>query len=44
MNVNNLAMIFAPTFLRCPSDNPQDLMENTRYEQDFVHDLIVNLS
>jgi hypothetical protein len=44
MNVNNLAMIFAPTFLRCPTDNAHDLMENARYEQDFVHDLIVNLS
>lgn len=43
MSVNNLAMIFAPTFLRCPSDNPQDLMENTQFEQDFVHTLILHL-
>ncbi|CAG8760739.1 15551_t:CDS:2, partial [Acaulospora morrowiae] len=33
MNVHNLAMCFAPNFLRCPSDNLSVIFENTKYEQ-----------
>ncbi|KAJ3337303.1 Eukaryotic translation initiation factor 6 [Gonapodya sp. JEL0774] len=36
MNLNNLAMVFAPNFLRCPSDNPALIFENTKYEQAFL--------
>lgn len=43
MGVANLAMVFAPNFLRCPSDNPQVIFENTKYEQAFVRTLILNL-
>ena len=42
MTVNNLAMVFAPNFLRCPSDNPQVIFENTKYEQSFLKQLILN--
>ncbi|OAJ43244.1 hypothetical protein BDEG_26617 [Batrachochytrium dendrobatidis JEL423] len=30
MTVGNLAMVFAPNFLRCPSDNPATIFENTK--------------
>eukprot|EP00842_Homolaphlyctis_polyrhiza_P001057 jgi/Hompol1/1952/HPOL_005807-RA len=30
MTVANLAMVFAPNFLRCPSDNPTTIFENTK--------------
>lgn len=43
MTVNNLAMVFAPNFLRCPSDNPGVIFESTKYEQIFVRALIMNL-
>ncbi|RKO98401.1 hypothetical protein CXG81DRAFT_15960 [Caulochytrium protostelioides] len=40
MNVANLAMVFAPNFLRCPSDNPTTIFENTKFEQGFLRILI----
>ncbi|ORZ35798.1 hypothetical protein BCR44DRAFT_35437 [Catenaria anguillulae PL171] len=40
MSVQNLAMVFAPNFLRCPSDNPTQIFENTKYEQQFLRHLI----
>ncbi|CAG8561530.1 10944_t:CDS:10 [Dentiscutata erythropus] len=43
MNVNNLAMVFAPNFLRCPSDNLAVIFENTKYEQTYVRTLLLNL-
>ncbi|CAG8575102.1 10612_t:CDS:10 [Paraglomus occultum] len=42
MNTNNLAMVFAPSFLRCPSENLAVVFENTKYEQTFVKTLLVN--
>ena len=42
MTVNNVAMVFGPNFLRCPSDNPQVIFENTKYEQSFLKCLIQN--
>jgi len=42
MSVANLAMVFAPNFLRCPSDNPQVIFENTKHEQAFIRILITN--
>jgi len=44
MTVNNLAMVFAPNFLRCPSDNPQTIFENAKLEQNFVRNLILHLN
>jgi len=42
MSVSNLAMVFAPNFLRCPSENPQVIFENTKHEQAFIRILITN--
>ncbi|KAF7730943.1 hypothetical protein EC973_000989 [Apophysomyces ossiformis] len=40
MNVFNLAMVFAPNFLRCPSESLTTVFENSRYEQAFLRTLI----
>ncbi|KAJ3180906.1 hypothetical protein HDU87_001552 [Geranomyces variabilis] len=40
MNIGNLAMVFAPNFLRCPSELPQVIFESTKYEQGFLRILI----
>lgn len=40
MNVFNLAMVFAPNFLRCPSVNLTTIFENSKYEQIFLKTLI----
>ena len=42
MNENNLAMVFAPNLLRCPLDNLQMVLENTKYEQAFCYALLLN--
>ncbi|RUS18343.1 hypothetical protein BC937DRAFT_88864 [Endogone sp. FLAS-F59071] len=42
MNVHNLAMVFAPNFLRCPHENLTIVFENSKYEQAFVRTLIDN--
>ncbi|KAI9316473.1 hypothetical protein BX666DRAFT_1951155 [Dichotomocladium elegans] len=44
MNVNNLAMVFAPNFLRCPSESLTTVFENSKYEQAFVKTLLLHLS
>lgn len=31
MSAANVAMVFAPNFLRCPSDDPMIIFENTKY-------------
>ncbi|ORE17755.1 Rho GTPase activation protein [Rhizopus microsporus] len=40
MNVSNLAMVFAPNFLRCPSESLTTVFENSKYEQAFLRTLI----
>ncbi|KAJ3112173.1 hypothetical protein HDU96_004874 [Phlyctochytrium bullatum] len=40
MSVANIAMVFAPNFLRCPSDNPVTIFENTKFEQAFLRTLM----
>ncbi|XP_030849130.1 uncharacterized protein LOC593776 isoform X3 [Strongylocentrotus purpuratus] len=40
MDVNNLAMVMAPNCLRCISDQPEIIFENTRKEMSFVRLLI----
>ncbi|KAI9266631.1 hypothetical protein BDA99DRAFT_480334 [Phascolomyces articulosus] len=44
MNVNNLAMVYAPNFLRCPSESLTTVFENSKYEQAFVRTLITDLN
>jgi hypothetical protein len=49
MSAANIAMVFAPNFLRCPSDDPVVIFENTKYfnrfngrfEQAFLRRLIL---
>ncbi|XP_038654532.1 rho GTPase-activating protein 39 isoform X1 [Scyliorhinus canicula] len=43
MDVNNLAMVMAPNCLRCQSDNPRIIFENTRKEMSFLRVLIQHL-
>ncbi|KAG2214123.1 hypothetical protein INT46_001857 [Mucor plumbeus] len=44
MNVVNLAMVFAPNFLRCPSVNLTTIFKNSKYEQLFLKTLITELN
>ncbi|XP_015209707.1 rho GTPase-activating protein 39 isoform X2 [Lepisosteus oculatus] len=43
MDVNNLAMVMAPNCLRCQSDDPRIIFENTRKEMSFIRILIQGL-
>lgn len=43
MNILNLAMVFAPNFLRCPSTNLTTIFENSKHEQNFVKTLLTDL-
>ena len=40
MDDSNLATVFAPNFLRCPSMDPMVIMESARKEMSFVKHLI----
>lgn len=40
MTISNLAMVFAPNVLRCPSDNPLVILANSKFEQSFLKSLI----
>ncbi|KAJ8050838.1 Rho GTPase-activating protein 39 [Holothuria leucospilota] len=40
MDINNLAMVMAPDILRCDSENPHIIFENTRKEMSFLRTLI----
>ncbi|KAJ1656630.1 hypothetical protein IWQ61_003836 [Dispira simplex] len=40
MTLSNLAVVFAPHFLRCPTDNLKELFVNTQAEQLFVKTLL----
>ncbi|EGG19085.1 RhoGAP domain-containing protein [Cavenderia fasciculata] len=40
MDIDNIAMVFAPGLLRCPSTDSSVLMLNSQYEKDFIKNLI----
>lgn len=40
MSVINLAMVFAPNFLRCPSEDPSVIFSTQKHQQTFVKHLI----
>lgn len=40
MTISNLAMVFAPNVLRCPSENPLVILANSKFEQNFLKALI----
>ena len=43
MDSSNLAMVFAPNLLRCTSNDPKVILENTRKEMNFIRALIINM-
>ena len=43
MGLDNIAMVWAPNFLRCPSDDHVLIFENTRKEMAFVRLLLKNI-
>jgi len=43
MDENNLAMVWSPNCLRCPSTDPLVVFENARREMSFLRVLIQNL-
>ena len=43
MSPDNLAMVWAPNCLRCPSEDTMEILENTRKEMSFLRNLINNL-
>jgi Rho GTPase-activating protein 39 len=44
MDSSNLAMVFAPNLLRCTSNDPKIILENTRKEMNFIRALITNMN
>jgi len=44
MTYDNLSMVWAPNFLRCPSDDPMVIFNNTKREMTFVRQLVLNLN
>jgi hypothetical protein len=44
MNFDNLAMVWAPNFLRCPSEDPMVIFNNTKREMSFVRLLVLELN
>eukprot|EP01130_Rhizamoeba_saxonica_P011677 TRINITY_DN485_c0_g1_i1.p1 TRINITY_DN485_c0_g1~~TRINITY_DN485_c0_g1_i1.p1 ORF type:complete len:399 (-),score=81.40 TRINITY_DN485_c0_g1_i1:37-1233(-) len=43
MSIANLSMVFAPNFLRCPSEDPSVIFTTQKHQQTFVRLLIENL-
>lgn len=43
MGVNNIAIVFAPSFLRCESDDPLEMMQNSKFESRFTSNLVAGL-
>lgn len=41
MTYDNLAMVWAPNFLRCPSEDPMTIFQNTKREMSFVRHLVL---
>ena len=44
MNLENVAIVFAPTILKCPHKDSKILMANSRHEKSFTIGLIQNLA
>jgi len=43
MTIDNLAIVFAPSLLRCPSDDPMELLQNSKFETRFTSVLFKSL-
>ena len=44
MTLENLAMVFAPSLLRCPSEDPMMILANAKKECQYLKNLILGLS
>jgi hypothetical protein len=44
MSVDNLAIVFAPSVLRNPTDDPESMMKNSGAEVKFVRQLLLALA
>jgi len=44
MGIVNLAIVFGPSLLRCPSNDPKTILESQKYEQTFMCHLIRSLN
>ncbi len=36
MTIDNLAIVFAPSLLRCPHDDPMEMLSNSKFETRFT--------
>eukprot|EP00055_Hartaetosiga_balthica_P007120 m.24065 g.24065 ORF g.24065 m.24065 type:complete len:589 (+) comp5612_c0_seq1:328-2094(+) len=43
MTYDNLSMVWAPNFLRCPDDDPLVIFNNTKKEMSFMRQLVLHL-
>jgi hypothetical protein len=43
MTVGNLAMVWAPNLLRCPSNDPVKILEYTVKEMKFTREIMVRI-
>lgn len=43
MGEDNLAMVWAPNCLRCPSEDPREIFDNTRKEMTFLRTIMRSL-
>lgn len=43
MNLENLSMVWAPNFLRCPSDDPLQILQFAKREMTFTRNLVQKL-
>ena len=44
MNLENVAIVFAPTIMKCPGTDAKMLLANSRHEKSFVIALILQLN
>lgn len=40
MGIQNIAIVFGPSFVRCPSPDPRIILESQQWEQRFIVTLI----
>ena len=43
MGIQNLAIVFGPNFVRCPSSDPKIILESQQWEQKLIVSLITHV-
>lgn len=43
MGIQNLAIVFGPNFVRCPSPDPRVILDSQQWEQKFIVSLITHI-